>query len=133
MPPVALTLRGDSATIRISRFAGKGSVTAMHHPNLNDILLAVACAIAAVGSVPLMRYAYKTCKTNTPFEQKARRVMPWCWALMFLWQSCRALRLPEMRSSWMDYGVPLLIMVSMPLMMLFLFVQTRMRRDVKRH
>ena len=105
----------------------------MHHPTLNNMLLAVAWAVVGVGSIPLTKYAYKTCKTNTPFEQKARRIVPWYWASISLWQSCRALRLPEMRSSWMDYGIPLLIIVSMPLAMLFLFVQTRTRRSVRHH
>jgi len=101
----------------------------MHHPSTNNILWAVIWVVAGVGSVFLMRYAYKTCKSQTPFEQRARRVVIWYMALFYSWQSCLALHLSGMHSLWI-HAVPLLIL---PMVVVFLLVQTRMGRSVRHH
>jgi len=100
----------------------------MHHPSLNDILLAVASAVVGIGVVPAMRYGYRTCKSNTPLEQRLRRAVIWYEVLFCAWQSCHALHLPAMRSPWMDYAVSSLMLALLPITLLVLVVQARIKR-----
>ena len=102
----------------------------MSHPSLNDIIAALIWVVSGAGSYFLSKYAYKSCKSNTPFEQRARRVIPWYWALFSTWQACVVLNLPGMHSLWIKLGVTLLIIVSLPAIMLVLFLQDRAKVNV---
>ncbi len=72
-----------------------------------------------------MRYAYKTCKSQTPFEKRARRVIACYWPLFFFWQGCLVLRLSVLHAPWTQFAGYGFLLVSLPAVLLFLFVQTK--------
>jgi len=101
----------------------------MYHPSLQDILLAVVWAISSVGIVYLSGYMYRTCKRHTEYDKRVRRVVISYWALFCVWQACLALDLPALRSAWVHYTGPLLIMGAFLLVILFPLIQARMKRE----
>ena len=101
----------------------------MHHPTLNDILLAVVWAACSVSIVYLSGYAYRTCKRHTEYDKRMRRVAISYWALFCVWQAFLALHLPATRSAWMHYAGPLLITTLLLLVILFPLIQARVKGE----
>ena len=101
----------------------------MDHLLLRNVLIVGLNVAGGIGCFFLTRYAYKTCQSQTPFEKRARRVIPWFWPLNSLWQACLALHFPALHAPWIPFAGGGLLILLIPTVLLFLFVQTKRQKQ----